>query len=80
MRSAVQLPRRGADERGMCREEFGLACVADALQPACSKVSLNQLHGLIVCVGLAGDLAQQPVAAPRVGQHQCRAQFLGGEV
>ena len=61
-------------------KEFGRPGITGQLQSASCKRGIDQFNRPSVGIGFAGDLAQNPVVAAGIGQHQRRPQFLSRQI
>src|ERR1039458_4884504 len=66
----------GFYQRLVCCKKLAWADIADALQIAASKGSIVQRDGARIGIGIAGDLASDPIAAACVGHEKRRTKFI----
>ena len=76
----MQLTDRFDHQGFVCSENFTRSHVACELQSTAGKVRFIQLDSTFVRIGLAGDLAKNPITAFGVGQDQCRADLALGKI
>jgi hypothetical protein len=79
-RRVREFPRAPRDDRVVRREQLARSGDARDQQATGDEVGRVERHRERIAVGIAGDLAEDLVAAPGVGQAHRRAEFRGGQV
>ncbi len=76
----LQSARNALNQRGVGREKLAGAGIARPIQSARSEIGFGDRYCLLIGIGVAGNLTEDPVASLNSGKNNRRTELAGGKI